>query len=177
MSTWNRIVELRFIYIIFIVVASIQDKINACDYVVNNLLNEQERIVLKNEAKIIRLNTSQFENGKGSDDKKLVNDNSRYSGRYTYFTQQVALFEHPIASKIEGELYNFAWNGDFLRGMQIKLFDSDKLDIFSTGTGSGSKAKFFSGYDNLFGLDTESMRILQYEIIKPELLIWIKKYL
>lgn len=154
--------------------ASIQDKIKACDYVIANMLSEQERIVLKNEDRIIRLNTYQFENGKGSDDKKLVNDNPRYSGRYTYFTQQVALFEHPIAPKIEGELYNFAWNGDFLRGMQIKLFDSDKLDIFSTGTGSGSKAKFFSGYDNLFGLDTESMRILNYEIILPDLQKWIK---
>ena len=158
--------------------ATIEDKIKACDYVIANMLSEQARIISKNESKIIALNTGQFEKGLGSDDKKLFNSNKRYSGRYTYFTQQVALFEKPIAPKIEGQLYNFAWNGDFLSGMYVYIKpDNESVFLDSSGKGTGEKALFFNSYTNLFGLDTESERILNYEIILPELTKWISKYL
>jgi len=158
--------------------ATIQDKIKACDYVIANMLSEQARIIRRNENKIIALNTGQFENGIGSDDKRLINSDKRYSGRYTYFTQQVALYENPIAPKVEGSLYNFAWNGDFLRGMYVYIEpNNETIFLDSTGTGSGSKAKFFSGYNNLFGLNKRSEEIVNYDIILPELLQWIKKYI
>lgn len=157
---------------------TIQDKIKACDYVIANMLSEQARIIRRNESKIIALNTNQFENGIGSDDKRLVNSNRMYSGRYTLFTQMRASVENPIAPKIAGELYNFAWNGDFLRGMYLYIKpDNETIFLDSTGTGTGQKALFFKGYNNLFGLNKNSEYIVNYEIIYPELLQWIKKYL
>lgn len=158
--------------------ATIQDKIKACDYVIANMLSEQARIIRRNETRIIALNTGQFENGIGSDDKRLVNSNKRYSGRYTLFTQQRALVENPITPKIVGELYNFAWNGDFLRGMYVYIEpNNENILLDSTGTGTRDKALFFKGYNNLFGLNSKSEQIVNYDIILPELLQWIKKYL
>jgi len=62
--------------------------------------------------------------------------------------------------------------------MQIDLQPSlTKLDIFSTGTGSGDKALFFAGYKNLFGLNQNNTEIVNYQIILPELMNFIKKYL
>lgn len=152
--------------------ASIKDKINACDYVINNLLEEQERIIYRNEAKIITLNTSQFDKGMGSDGKELFNKNPLFDGVYSLST---ALFD---SRKRAGDLYDFNNTGNFLRGLQLDVRSNlVQLDIFSTGTGSGDKSIFFAGYANLFGLDKNNNYILQYEIILPELLTWIKKYL
>ena len=145
--------------------ASIQDKINACDFVINGILSEQERIVYKNEDKIISLNKMQFIDGFGSDDKELFNTNRRFTGFYR-------------SGELIGKRYDFFDTGAFYKGMGIKLFNESQLNIFSTGINTTpDKYDFFSGYKNLFGLDSESMRILQYEIILPELLTWIKKYL
>ena len=145
--------------------ATIQDKINACDFVINGMLSEQERIVYNNEAKITTLNKMQFIDGFGSDDKELFNSNRRFTGFYR-------------SGELIGKRYDFFDTGAFYRGMGIRIFQQDKLNIFSTGINTtADKYDFFSGYRNLFGLDTESMRILNYEIILPELLTWIKKYL
>jgi len=145
--------------------ASIQDKINACDFVINGILGEQERIVYKNEAKITTLNKMQFIDGFGSDDKELFNSNRRFTGFYR-------------SGELIGRRYDFFDTGAFYRGMGIKLFNESQLNIFSTGINTTvDKYDFFAGYKNLFGLDTESMRILQYEIILPELMKFITKYI
>lgn len=152
--------------------ATINDKIKACDYVLANILDEQERIIYQNEDKIIRMNTSQFEQGKGSDDKELFNKNPLFDGIYSLST---ALSDN---RKIAGDLYNFYNTGNFLRGLQVDVLPSlTKISIFSTGTGSGDKSIFFAGYTNLYGLDQKNNKILQYQIILPELTKWIKNYL
>lgn len=152
--------------------ASIKDKIKACDYVLANILEEQERIIYGNEAKIIALNSSQFDDGMGSDGKPLFNKNPIFDGVYSLST---ALSNE---RKIAGNLYNFYVTGDFLRGLQLEVRPNlVQLDIFSTGIGTGDKSIFFTGYTNLFGLNKENNRILNYEIIKPELIKWIKRYL
>jgi len=152
--------------------ATIKDKIKACDYILANILDEQERIVYKNEAEIIRMNTAQFEQGIGSDDKELFNKNPLFDGIYSLST---ALSDN---RKRVGDLYNFYNTGDFLRGLQVDVLPSlTQISIFSTGTGSGDKSIFFAGYTNLFGLNKENNRKLQYQIILPELTKWIKKYL
>ena len=139
---------------------------------------EQERIIMNHENDIIRLNTSQFEEGRGSDNKELINSEKGYSGRYTYYTQIISLFEHPVAPKKEGKLYNFAWTGDFLRGLQLKILPSKyQFDILSTGTGSGGKKSFFDGYTNLFGLNKNNTEIVNWELIYPDLMAYINKYL
>ena len=50
---------------------TIRDYIDKCDFVINTLLDEQEKVIYKNENEIIRLNTSQFESGNGNDDNQL----------------------------------------------------------------------------------------------------------
>lgn len=151
---------------------TIRDYIKNCDNVLANVLNEQEKIVYRNENKIIQLNTSQFENGIGSDDKPLKNSNQLFKGIYTLSTQ----LTNP--KKIAGSLYDFNDTGAFLSGMQIDLDSSlTKVNIFSTGTGASDKKIFFDGYRNLFGLNTTNSQKLNYDIIYPELMQFIKKYL
>lgn len=152
--------------------ATIKDKIKACDYVLANILDEQERIIYQNEAEIIRMNTSQFEAGQGSDDKELFNKNPLFDGTYSLST---ALLD---SRKRAGDFYNFYDTGDFLRGLQVDVLPSlTQISIFSTGTGSGDKSIFFAGYTNLYGLNKENNRKLQYQIILPELTRWIKRYI
>ncbi|WP_295677323.1 hypothetical protein [uncultured Empedobacter sp.] len=152
--------------------ATIKDKIKACDYVLANILDEQERIVYRNEPKIIAMNTAQFEQGMGSDDKTLFNKNPIFDGTYSLST---ALMNN---RKSQGSLYNFYVTGDFLRGLQLEIRPNlVQFDIFSTGTGSGDKSVFFAGYTNLYGLNKENNKKLQYQIILPELTRWIKRYL
>lgn len=147
--------------------ATIKDKIKACDYVLANILDEQERIIYKNEDKIIALNTSQFEQGMGSDGKDLFNKDNKYTGIYKN-----------VPGQTKSGLYNFYLTGDFLRGLQLEIRPNlVEFDIFSTGTGSGDKSIFFAGYTNLFGLDKNNNYELNYKIILPELLTWIKRYL
>jgi len=146
-------------------VGTINDKIKACDYVIANMLSEQARIIKRNEKNIINLNKGQFIDGFGSDNKPLFNVLRQYTGVYRQ------------GYKKQG-LYNFFETGTFLNNMYVYLEpNKTTLLIDSSGKGSGEKSLFFAGYNNLFGLDKESERILNYEIILPELTQWIKKYL
>jgi len=159
---------------------TINDYIKKAKFVAAEMLNEQERIVLANEDKIISLNVDAFQDGYGSDGNVLKNSNSRYSGRYTLATELYASQSNPrpLFPKKAGELYNFIWDGTFISNTQIDLQPSlTKFDIFSTGTGSGDKALFFKGYNNLFGLNKNNEEIVNYQIIYPELMRFIKKYL
>ena len=153
---------------------TVNDYIKKCNFVAAGMLDEQERIVLANETKIVRLNSEAFTAGLGSDGNLLINSSKSpvFSGRYTLFTQIL----NP--RKIAGTLYDFMETGDFLSNMQLKIQPSlTKFDIYSTGTGGGDKSIFFSSYTNLFGLDPFNTDVLNYEIIYPTLMLYIKKYL
>lgn len=153
---------------------TVNDYIKKCNFVAAGMLDEQERIVLANETKIVRLNSEAFTAGLGSDGN-LLNNLSKspvFSGRYTLFTQML----NP--RKVAGSLYDFMETGDFLSNMRLEIQPSlTKFDIYSTGTGGGDKSIFFSSYTNLFGLDPFNTDVLNYEIIYPPLMIYIKKYL
>lgn len=151
---------------------SLSDYRKNCQFVLDNVLDEQARIIERNEDRIIKLNTSQFEDGTGSDGKILKNTNPKFDGTYSLSTNLL----NP--NKRAGDLYNFFETGDFLRGMQADLTpDLSKINIFSTGTGSGDKSIFFAGYTNLFGLDKTNSDVLNYDIILPEILTFIHRYL
>jgi len=151
---------------------TIKDYINSCKFVNAEMLNEQERIVLANETRILRLNVDSFQDGIGSDGNLLKNKSSVFKGIYTLSTQ----LANP--EKTAGTPYTFFETGDFLRGLQLDLQPNlTKFDIFSTGTGSGDKSIFFAGYTNLFGLTEDNEKIVNYEIILPELMKFIKRYL
>lgn len=145
--------------------ATIQNKIKACDYVIANMLSEQARIVKRNEQRIITLNRLQFIDGYGSDNKSLFNARPEYDGVYS------------PGYKKQG-LYDFFETGVFIRNMYVYLEPNNTtLFIDSSGKGTGDKSLFFAGYTNLFGLDKKSEDILNYQIILPELKQWINKYL
>ena len=151
---------------------TIRDYIKKAEFVASELLNEQERIILANEDKIISLNVDAFQSGIGSDDKQLKNNNPIFKGVYSLSTQ----LTNP--RKIAGNPYNFFETGAFLSNMHINMQPSlTKFDIFSTGTGSGEKSIFFAGYNNLFGLNKSDSYIVNYNIIYPDLMKFIKKYL
>lgn len=151
---------------------TINDYIKKCELVAREILNEQEKIVLANENRIISLNVDAFQDGLGSDDRILQNTNKVFKGVYSLSTQLLD------PKKVAGTPYNFFETGSFLSNMQIDLHPNlTKFDIFSTGTGSGEKALFFSGYKNLFGLNKNNSDIVNYDIVYPELMAYIKKYL
>lgn len=151
---------------------TIKDYINKCKLVASQILDEQERIVLANENKIVNLNVDTFQDGYGSNGRLLENSNKIFKGIYSLSTQ---LLE---PKKVAGTPYNFLETGVFLSNMQIEIQPNlTKFDIFSTGTGSGDKALFFKGYNNLFGLNKNNTDIVNYQIVYPELMIYIKKYL
>ena len=151
---------------------TISDYIKKCQFVARQILDEQERIVLANENRIVTLNVDAFQDGLGSNGRILNNSNSIFKGVYSLSTQLLN------SKKVAGTPYNFLETGDFLSNLQIDLQPSlTKFDIFSTGTGSGDKALFFKGYNNLFGLNKNKSDIVNYEVIYPELMTFIKKYL
>lgn len=151
---------------------TINDYIKKCELVNRQILDEQERIVLANENRIVSLNVDAFQDGLGSDDRILQNTNKVFKGVYSLSTQLLD------PKKVAGTPYNFFQTGAFLSNMQIDLQPNlTKFDIFSTGTGSGDKSLFFSGYKNLFGLNKDNAYIVNYDIVLPELMKFIKQYL
>jgi len=151
---------------------TVNDYIKKCNFVLSNILDEQERIVLANENKIVSLNVDAFQSGMGSDDKQLKNNNDLFKGVYSLSTQLLK------PEKTAGSNYTFLETGSFISNLQVNLSpDLTKFGIFSTGTGSGDKSIFFAGYTNLFGLDTNNQEIVNYQIVYPELMNYIKRYL
>ena len=149
---------------------TIRDYIKKCEFVNSQMLNEQQKIIVKNESKITNLNKNQFTDGFGSDDKDLFNVDRRFTGIYKP--------NNPNPAKISGERYDFFETGSFIKGLKVGFKNGiDKIDIFSTGEGTGDKSIFFMGYTNLYGLDKVNAEIMNFDIIYPELMLFIKKYL
>lgn len=138
----------------------------------SNILDEQEKSVVKNENKIIQMNTAQISEGMGADDKILKNRSNVYKGVYTLSTQMI----NP--NKQAGDLYTFYETGNFFSGFEANITsDLNHVNIFSTGTGTSEKAMFFNGYTNLFGLNKNNEYKLNYEIILPDLLKFLNQTL
>lgn len=144
---------------------TIRDKIRKLESVRSKIYNIQGQIIMSNSARIINLQKNQFTDGYGSNDAPLFNRDPRFKGEYAK------------GYKKQG-LYDFFETGSFVRGLFVKVSgDKDRIIIDSTGKGSGEKSLFFAGYTNLFGLDTESRRILNQDIILPELKKFLKQNL
>lgn len=133
-------------------------------------------IALMKEDEIINLNVIQMEKGLGTDNSILRYANG-YTGRYGSSTAKKSLLQRTVLPKITGELYNFGWTGDFLSNFQVRITAENKLEIFSTGTGSGGKSIFLTKTPNMYGLNAEDTRKLNYEIIYPELMKFIKQFI
>jgi hypothetical protein len=151
---------------------TINDYLQKVRFVRDNILNETEDSVARNENKIINLNVNQIEESKGIDGLMLKNKSNLFKGVYTLSTQLI----NP--KKIAGDPYTFFDTGDFMGNFQVDMSsDLTKVIITNTGTGSGNKKDFFDGYPKLLGLTKENAFKLNYEIIKPDLDKFIKKHL
>lgn len=123
------------------------------------------------EREIFDLNIKQIEKAEDAKGLPLVNKDTTFDGVYSKLTEDIAAVENPVLPKKEGELYNFAWTGDFLSGFDMNVFN-DHVEIFSTGEGSGEKKAFFDGYQSLYGLTPESIKI----IIETRLIPFLNTY-
>lgn len=122
--------------------------------------------IIENAQQIIDMNIEQIDNHIGSDGIMLKNTDRRFKGTYTQLTAEFALAgipSYPQAPKLEGEPYNWVWEGDFVSGFTMEQ-KGDDFRLYSTGTGSGAKAKFFEGYRNLYGLTDENESIIFDEV-------------
>ena len=137
-------------------------------------------LVRKNLFKYIRsieklffdLNIAQIEDSKNAKDKLLKHSNTDlFSGVYAESTQGFADLDGISTPKRAGDPYNFLWSGEFISGFELFVKNGD-IELFSTGTGGGEKAKFFKGYKDLFGLTNENLR----EVINTELLPFFLAY-
>lgn len=135
------------------------------------------RFIKTIEKEIFDLNTEQLEQAEDANDGVLINKDSRFSGVYAQLTEDIASVENPVAPKIAGELYNFAWDGDFLSNFQMEVFP-DHVEIFSTGDGGADeKGQFFDGYESLYGLNSKSIVVIIEKRIQPYMLEYYRKQL
>ena len=139
------------------------DYLQTVQMVIDSIPKETERIVKENSEQIIELNTdNQLYDGGINSDGGLLRP---YSPTTILFKRQ------------QGRPYNRTTlfdNGDFYRGFKIK-YNYPMLSLYSTDEKSSDLMDKYG--DNIFGLTTENSKILNYEIIQPELHEFIKKHL
>ena len=135
-------------------------------------------IAMMKEDEIINLNVTQMQSGLGTNDTSLKYANG-YGGVYKERTVKIARGSSPppLLKKEVSRLYNFGWTGDFLSNFQVRITSQNKLEVYSTGTGFGAKSLFLTQTPYMYGLNAEDTRKLNYEIIYPELMKFIKQFI
>lgn len=142
---------------------TVYDYMQAVQKVINDIPKETERIINKNAEKIIDLNRDDqlYDLGINSDGGLLKS----YSPTTILFKRQ------------EGKPYNRTTlfdTGAFYKGFKLKV-NYPIFSIYSTDEKSSMLQDKYGS--NIFGLVTENQQKVNYEIIKPELDAFIKKYL
>lgn len=91
-------------------------------------------------------------------------------GRYS-ITTEVA-YGGAEKGKFAGDPYNFEDTGDFFEGFKLN-FNNGKLELFSTDSKTPELVQKYG--NKIFGLNHDHQMELNYEIIKPELVIFLKQ--
>ena len=125
----------------------------------NDLPKKTIEIVNRNKSKILDLNRESqlFEKGIDSDGKSLL--------AYTSLTIRY--------KKQKGEVYNRTTlldTGDFYKGFDL-LIRNNVISIYSKDS---KQSDLVDKYGNIFGLIKDNQMILNYEILLPELQIYLK---
>ena len=134
-------------------------------------------IAMQKEDEIINLNVTQMQSGFGTNDQRLQYPFEDYSGKYTPRAVAESLKRPTILPKSVGAFYNFGASGNFLANFKVKVVRENKLEVYSSGTGTGTKNTLLTQTQYMYGLNTEDTRKLNYEIIYPELMKFIKQYI
>ena len=134
-------------------------------------------IALMKEDEIINLNVTQMQDGLGTNDQRLQYPFEDYSGKYTPRAVAESLKRPTVLPKSVGAFYNFGSTGDFLANFKVRITKENKLEVYSTGVGSGNKNILLTKTQYMYGLNAEDTRKLNYEIIYPELMKFIKQFI
>lgn len=136
------------------------------DEALYRLPSEVEKIADQLSEKIIDLNRMQqlFE-GKNTEGQII--------GYYSKATEEA--FGGREKGKIAGEPYNFEDTGDLFKAFEMD-FEDGKLEIYSTDSKVPIlKEKYEHGRGTLFGLTWEHEMEFNYELLKPEILEFLKR--
>lgn len=128
------------------------------------------------ENEFFKRNIEQLEDHVNAKGGLLENRDSRFNGVYSQLTKDISILENPLAPKREGEPYNFLWTGEFFKGFEL-FITNGTLFLFSTGTGSGEKADFFNGYQDLFGLTDNHLNEVIDSFLLPFLITYYRSKL
>jgi len=134
-------------------------------------------IAMMKEDEIINLNVTQMQSGYGTNDQRLQYPFEDFSGKYTPRAVAESLKRPTVLPKSVGAFYNFGASGDFLANFKIRITKENKLEVYSTGVGTGNKNILLTKTQYMYGLNAEDTRKLNYEIIYPELMKFIKQYI
>jgi len=134
-------------------------------------------IAMMKEDEIINLNVTQMQSGYGTNDQRLQYPFEDFSGKYTTRAVAESLKRPTVLPKSVGAFYNFGASGDFLANFKVRITKENKLEVYSTGVGTGNKNILLTKTQYMYGLNAEDTRKLNYEIIYPELMKFIKTYL
>ena len=101
-----------------------------------------------------------------------LNSEGKIIGRYTAATEQIS-----GGRKKEGQPYDFLDTGDLFRGFKYN-FKGGELEIFSTDSKFDQlKWEHERGNGKLFVLSEENQHLLNFEMIKPMLVRFLKSHL
>ena len=134
-------------------------------------------IAMQKEDEIINLNVTQMQSGLGTNDQRLQYPFEDFSGKYTPRAVAESLKRPTVLPKSVGAFYNFGASGDFLANFKVRITKENKLEVYSTGVGSGNKNTLLTKTQYMYGLNAEDTRKLNYEIIYPELMKFIKQFI
>ena len=145
-----------------------KDYLKNLRFVVANVPSEVDSIVYKNEVKIIELNTEDqlFD--------KSINIHGNPLGFYAWDYEPEAGDIAKGFPKLRNQPYNFVKTGVLFRDMELRL---NGFDLFFQNTDSGNKVDELEQMSGEFiGLTEENKAVLNWEIIYPELMAFINKY-
>lgn len=149
---------------------TVSEYLERAKIVQNNIEVETSKIIYANEVEIINLNTENqlFEKGVNIFGTPLGSYSSNKTPK-----QGSLLRGYP---KNRGDRYNFLDTGTLFSDMQLRV-EGGKLIIFNTDTQNKITNLLSLTGAEFIGLTTENQQILNYEIIYPELMDFIKKTL
>ena len=156
---------------------TVRDYINIAKSMQTSVKGYVDDIAMQNEDLIINLNVTKMQSGYGTNDKLLEYPFDDYSGRYTPRAVAESLKKPTVLPKVVNARYNFGWTGNFLANFKVRISNENKLEVYSTGTGSGNKNTLLTQTEYMYGLNAEDTRKLNYEIIYPQLMKFLKQYL
>jgi hypothetical protein len=156
---------------------TVREYMNRAKAVQTSVKGYVDDIAMQKEAEIIKLNVTQMQSGYGTNEQRLQYPFEDYSGKYTKRTVAESLKRPTVLPKSVGSFYNFGASGDFLSNFKVRITKENKLEVYSTGTGTGNKNTLLTRTQYMYGLNVEDTRKLNYEIIYPELMKFIKQFI